>query len=254
MIGYYQTDQGKVRVHNEDAGGVFHNDAGQTLAIVADGMGGHQAGDVASQMTTSHLHTKWQEIEKIETPDDAEKWIKETVLAANNEIKTYANEHDECAGMGTTVVVALCTEQFATIGHIGDSRCYFANAYGFNAITEDHSLVNELVRSGQITEEQAEHHPRKNVLLKAIGTEYDLTADVKTLEFEEDDRLLLCTDGLTNKVTDEELRELQNHQGDWADFTQKMVDLANERGGEDNITLAVVHHCQLPSDEKEGAE
>ncbi|MYL70914.1 Stp1/IreP family PP2C-type Ser/Thr phosphatase [Halobacillus litoralis] len=253
MIGYYETDQGKVRIHNEDAGGVFKNDAGQVLAIVADGMGGHQAGDVASQMTTSHIHKKWQEAHLIETPDEAEKWIKEAVRSANNEIKSYANEHEECAGMGTTVVVALCTGEFATIGHIGDSRCYFANDYGFKVITEDHSLVNELVRSGQITEEQAEHHPRKNVLLKALGTEFDLTADVKTMEFEENDRLLLCTDGLTNKVTDEELSELKTFEGNWSSFTQQMIDLANERGGEDNITLAVIHH-HPSSDVKEGAE
>ncbi|WP_394217202.1 Stp1/IreP family PP2C-type Ser/Thr phosphatase [Halobacillus trueperi] len=253
MIGYYETDQGKVRIHNEDAGGVFKNDAGQVLAIVADGMGGHQAGDVASQMTTSHLHKKWQEATLIETPGEAEEWIKEAVRSANNEIKTYANDHEECAGMGTTVVVALCTGEFATIGHIGDSRCYFANSYGFKVITEDHSLVNELVRSGQITEEQAEHHPRKNVLLKALGTEFDLTADVKTMEFEENDRLLLCTDGLTNKVSDEELSELKSFEGEWSSFTRQMIDLANERGGEDNITLAVVHH-HPSSDQKEGAE
>ncbi|SFJ94299.1 protein phosphatase [Halobacillus dabanensis] len=252
MIGYYLTDQGKVRNHNEDAGGVFKNDAGQTIAIVADGMGGHQAGDVASQMATSHLHKMWLEAEKIETPDEAEKWIKEAVLTVNNDIKTYAEKHEECAGMGTTVVVAICTDQFATIGHIGDSRCYFANTYGFSCITEDHSLVNELVRSGQITEEQAEQHPRKNVLLKALGTEYDLTADVKTLEFESGDRLLLCTDGLTNKVSDQEIGEFQSFQGEWSQFAERMVTLANERGGEDNITLAIVHY-HSPT-EKEGAE
>lgn len=253
MIGFYQTDQGRVRNHNEDAGGIFMNDAGQTLAIVADGMGGHQAGDVASQMATTHIHTKWQEAERLTTPGETEEWVKQAVISANNEIKAYANEHEECAGMGTTVVVAVCTEQFATIGHIGDSRCYFANTYGFKAVTEDHSLVNELVRTGQITEEQAEQHPRKNVLLKAMGTELDLTADVKTLEFESDDRLLLCTDGLTNKVTDEELSELKTYNGDWATFTQQLIELANERGGEDNITLSVVHY-DSPEDEKEGAE
>ncbi|WP_281975592.1 Stp1/IreP family PP2C-type Ser/Thr phosphatase [Halobacillus litoralis] len=253
MLGYYLTNQGQVRNHNEDAGGVFKNDEGQTLAVVADGMGGHQAGDVASQMATSHLHKKWQEIERLSTPDEAENWLREAIRTANNEIKSYADEHVECAGMGTTIVVAICTEQFATIGHIGDSRCYFANAYGFKSVTEDHSLVNELVRSGQISEEQAENHPRKNVLLKALGTEFDLTADVKTLEFEVNDRLLLCTDGLTNKVNEDELSELKNFDGDWTDYCQTLVDLANERGGEDNITLTVVHY-DSPSDEKEGAE
>ncbi|WP_226578610.1 Stp1/IreP family PP2C-type Ser/Thr phosphatase [Halobacillus litoralis] len=253
MIGYYLTDQGKVRSHNEDAGGVFRNEAGQILAVVADGMGGHQAGDVASQMATSHLHNKWQQMDQLTTPEDAENWIREAVRAANNEIKAYANEHEECAGMGTTIVAAVCTEQFTSIGHIGDSRCYFANTYGFKPVTEDHSLVNELVRSGQITEEEAEQHPRRNVLLKALGTEFDLTADVVTMEFEPDDRLLLCTDGLTNKVSDEELSEIKYYEGEWESFTEKLIHLANERGGEDNITLAVVHY-EKPLHEKEGVD
>ncbi|KHE67618.1 Stp1/IreP family PP2C-type Ser/Thr phosphatase [Halobacillus sp. BBL2006] len=252
MNGYFLTDQGKVRNHNEDSGGVFKNDSGQILAVVADGMGGHRAGDVASELATSHLHKRWQEAEELKTPGQSEQWVRESIEAVNHKIKTYADEHDDCYGMGTTIVVAVCTSQFVTIAHIGDSRCYMANSYGFKQVTEDHSLVNELVRSGQITEEQAEHHPRKNVLLKALGTEYDISADIHTLGFEHENRILLCTDGLTNKVGDEELSELSEFAGDWAEFCQKFVELANERGGEDNITLAVVHYDS--TDEKEGAD
>ncbi|MGI8315071.1 Stp1/IreP family PP2C-type Ser/Thr phosphatase [Halobacillus mangrovi] len=252
MNGYFLTDQGKVRNHNEDAGGVFKNDAGQILAVVADGMGGHRAGDVASELAISQLHKRWQETEALQSPDQSEQWVKESIQSVNLEIKDYADRHEDCYGMGTTVVVAVCTKQFFTVAHIGDSRCYMANSFGFKQLTEDHSLVNELVRSGQITEEQAEQHPRKNVLLKALGTEYDISADIHTLAFEPDDRLLLCTDGLTNKVRDDELSKLSEYEGDWSEFCQKFVDLANERGGEDNITLAVVHYDRTA--EKEGAE
>ncbi|ELK46137.1 UNVERIFIED_CONTAM: Stp1/IreP family PP2C-type Ser/Thr phosphatase [Halobacillus marinus] len=252
MLGYFLTDQGQVRNHNEDAGGVFSEKA-PILAVVADGMGGHQAGDVASRMATDHLHNKWKESGTIATPEEAEQWMIETVRSANDEIKAYADEHEECQGMGTTIVAAISTDQFATIAHIGDSRCYLANAYGFQSVTDDHSLVNELVRTGQITEEEAEHHPRKNVLLKALGTEFGLEPDVRTLEFEKDDRLLLCTDGLTNKVNDQELSELKDFHGEWEDFCRRLIELANARGGEDNITLAVVHYDSA-THEKEGVQ
>lgn len=253
MNGYFFTNQGQVRNHNEDSGGVFKNDAGQILAVVADGMGGHRAGDVASSLATSHLHTKWQEAEELHSPEQAEQWLKQVIHSVNEELKKYADEHEECQGMGTTVVVAICTDQFVSVAHIGDSRCYIANAFGFKQLTQDHSLVNELVRTGQISEEEAEHHPRKNVLLKALGTEYEVHPDIHTLEFDPDDRLLLCSDGLTNKVDDEELGNLSTFDGEWAVFCNGLIKLANDRGGEDNITLAVVHYDRTVL-QKEGAE
>ena len=252
MKSCFLTDQGRVRNHNEDAGGVVTNEAGQTLAVVADGMGGHRAGDVASQIAASKLHNKWHAASLLNTPEQSEAWLAQAIQEVNNEIHSYAETHEECQGMGTTIVAAICTKYFATIAHIGDSRCYLANSYGFKQVTEDHSLVNELVRSGQITAEQAEHHPRKNVLLKALGTENAIQADIKTFSFEQDDRLLLCSDGLTNKVNEEELTELKEYEGDWTAFCQKLIDQANERGGEDNITLVVVHYSG--TEEKEGAD
>ncbi|MFG6148964.1 Stp1/IreP family PP2C-type Ser/Thr phosphatase [Halobacillus sp. B23F22_1] len=252
MRGSFLSDQGKVRNHNEDAGGVFHHENGQLLAVVADGMGGHRAGDVASQLAVSALHKKWEKTEHIQHPEDAEYWMLDAIFEVNRKILSHSEEHEECRGMGTTVVVALCSEQFTTIGHIGDSRVYLANIDGFKRVTEDHSLVNELVRSGQISEEQAETHPRKNVLLKALGTDENISPDIMTLEFEKDDRLLLCSDGLTNKVYETELSKLAEFNGEWEEFCQSFIDLANERGGEDNITLAVVHHSNTSM--KEGVD
>ncbi|MFC7320396.1 Stp1/IreP family PP2C-type Ser/Thr phosphatase [Halobacillus campisalis] len=253
MKGSFLTDQGKVRQHNEDAGGVYLNEQNQLLAVVADGMGGHQAGDIASQLAVSTLHNQWEETSAIQGPKAAENWLREAILEVNQVILQHSRDHEECRGMGTTVVAAVCDDQFATVGHIGDSRVYIANHYGFKRVTEDHSLVNELVRSGQISEEQAESHPRKNVLLKALGTDENISPDIVTFEFEEDDRLLLCSDGLTNKVNEDELSRIKEYDGEWQELCQSLVDLANERGGEDNITLAIVHHYEDPN-VKEGAD
>ncbi|MFD1018123.1 Stp1/IreP family PP2C-type Ser/Thr phosphatase [Thalassobacillus hwangdonensis] len=242
MNGYFLTDRGQVRNHNEDAGGLYMNANHQTLAVVADGMGGHRAGDVASEMAASNLHKKWQTAEKMTTPEQAEDWLDLAIKEINEEIFSYATENEECKGMGTTVVAAICTTDFVTIAHIGDSRCYLANAYGFKQVTEDHSLVNELVRSGQITKEDAEHHPRKNVLLKALGTEQHISMDVHTLGWEEGNTLLLCSDGLTNKLGDEELYALVKDPIELEELAKRLIDVANSRGGEDNITLALVHY------------
>ncbi|WP_082234221.1 Stp1/IreP family PP2C-type Ser/Thr phosphatase [Halobacillus massiliensis] len=242
MIGRFFTDTGQVRRHNEDAGGVYKNNSGQILAIVADGMGGHLAGDVASQLAVSTLHKHWEETLSIQSPDEAESWLRRAIQEVNLRILEHSRENEECRGMGTTVVVSICSDSFVSIGHIGDSRVYLADSDGFRQITEDHSLVNELVRSGQISEDEAEHHPRKNVLLKALGTDEQVTADILTLEFEEDNRLLLCSDGLTNKVQGNELAQIAEYDGDWQDFGNQLIKMANDRGGEDNITLVIVHN------------
>ncbi|MFC4557064.1 Stp1/IreP family PP2C-type Ser/Thr phosphatase [Virgibacillus kekensis] len=246
----FLTDQGKIRTHNEDAGGVFYNGSGQLLAIVADGMGGHKAGDVASQMATTIIQQKWQDSPELTLPEDTEAWLAESLQEVNNAIFEKADSKEECRGMGTTVVIAVCAKDFVTVTHIGDSRCYILNESGFKQITEDHSLVNELVRSGQISRDDAEQHPRKNVLLKALGTEENVVADVQSIGWETGDRLLLCSDGLTNKVTDEELHNYVVAGTDAESTGKELIYLANERGGEDNITLIIIHH-ELPVKEGE---
>lgn len=235
------TDVGQVRPHNEDSGGVFKNDLG-ILAVVADGMGGHRAGDIASSMVTDYFRDVWEKNPSISTVKEAEQWVKEQFEALNKKLFTYAQENVECQGMGTTVVVALCMDDFVTIAHIGDSRAYIGNEFGFKQKTTDHSLVQELVRTGEITEDEAENHPRKNVLLRALGTEEDIKFDVSSLQVEEEQFVVLCTDGLTNKVTADELSELITSGDSLTAIAKKCIDLANERGGEDNITIAIVHY------------
>ncbi|MFS0823658.1 Stp1/IreP family PP2C-type Ser/Thr phosphatase [Bacillus sp. 1P02SD] len=242
MKSFFLTNRGKVRQINEDSCGVYHNKDGQILAVVADGMGGHLAGDVASHMTTSQLQSYWEASEKLTTSELAERWLEEHILKINSNLFTHSQENEECKGMGTTIVAAICTDLFTTVAHIGDSRCYCLNSHGFQQITEDHSLVNELVRSGHISKEDAEHHPRKNVVLRALGTEANVQMDLKTLILEEGDMLLICSDGLSNKVSEVELKSILESDDSIEKRCEKLVQLANDNGGEDNITLVIVDY------------
>lgn len=242
MEGHFLTDRGQVRSHNEDSGGIFPNQSGQYLAIIADGMGGHQAGDVASQMATSIMEKKWEERGSFSSPEESEQWLKETLLEMNISIYEHSLEKTECQGMGTTIVTAICTEEFITVAHIGDSRCYLYNNHSFKQITEDHSLVNALVQSGQITKDDALVHPRKNVVLRALGTSESVEPDIQSISWEDGDKLLLCSDGLTDKVRDQELDDFMKMSVDIKEIGQRLVDLANERGGEDNVSLIILQH------------
>jgi PPM family protein phosphatase len=249
MKGQFMTDQGLVRSHNEDAGGVFYNKHDQLLAVIADGMGGHQAGDVASRMATSLMETEWLESEQLDNPEAAESWLQTAVEKINKKVYEHSLTKEECQGMGTTFVVAICTADFITVSNIGDSRCYMLSEDGFKQITVDHSLVNELVRSGQISKDDAEQHPRKNVLLKALGTEKSVVPEIISLGWEMGNRLLLCSDGLSNKVTDEELHRYILADEDIEQIETEMIRLANNKGGEDNISVIVVMY---DSPEKDG--
>lgn len=252
MKAVFMTDRGKVRQHNEDNGGVFFNVSGQKIAIVADGMGGHRAGDVASHLTIMKLKEKWEETNGIQSAEQAENWLRENIKLVNLDVFQHAQNHLECEGMGTTIVAVILTELFSTIAHIGDSRCYILNESGFSQITEDHSLVNELVRTGQISKEDAENHPRKNVLTRALGTEVFVDMDIKTIVFEEGDFLLLCSDGLSNKVHEHEMASTLKSEKTIEDKAATLIELANEYGGEDNISLVIIEHYQdsIPGDAK----
>lgn len=240
MKTIFMTDRGKKRQLNEDSVGIFKNKNGDLLVVVADGMGGHRAGDVASAMTVDYLKEYWEDTQAILSADDAEKWMEEHIKKINTILFEHGSKNADCKGMGTTIEASICTNHFITIGHIGDSRSYVLNSSGFKQITEDHSLVNELVRSGQITKEDAEHHPRKNVLIRALGTEEMIEVDTKTMILEENDILLLCSDGLSNKVSEREIHDILEEDSTLNEKATKLVELANERGGEDNITLAIV--------------
>ncbi|MBS4193936.1 Stp1/IreP family PP2C-type Ser/Thr phosphatase [Lederbergia citri] len=243
MKALFKTDKGVVRPHNEDNGGIFYNKHGICLAIVADGMGGHQAGEVASQIAVTELQKLWSEVDDELTPESAEKWFFENVALVNKEIFNHSEQNQEYYGMGTTLVAAICTSTFATIVNIGDSRCYLLNDSGFNQLTEDHTLVNELIKAGQLSPEDAELHPRKNLILNAMGTEANIEMDISTITFEEGNKLLLCSDGLSNKVSNAEMLKILTDQTDLNEKADALIQLANHYGGEDNISLAIVNAC-----------
>ncbi|MHA6191773.1 protein-serine/threonine phosphatase PrpC [Bacillus subtilis] len=241
MLTALKTDAGKIRQHNEDDAGIFKGKDEFILAVVADGMGGHLAGDVASKMAVKAMGEKWNEAETIPTaPSECEKWLIEQILSVNSKIYDHAQAHEECQGMGTTIVCALFTGKTVSVAHIGDSRCYLLQDGDFVQVTEDHSLVNELVRTGEISREDAEHHPRKNVLTKALGTDQSVSIDTRSFDIEPGDKLLLCSDGLTNKVEGTELKDILQSDSAPQEKVNLLVDKANQNGGEDNITAVLL--------------
>lgn len=252
MRGTFLTDRGRVRSHNEDAGGIYYNSTNQLLAVIADGMGGHQAGDVASKMAITQIDKQWKNTKKFEKPNEIEEWLLNTIQEINKSIYEYAQNNQECEGMGTTLVIVVHIDEFLTVAHIGDSRCYLLNQHKLKQVTEDHSLVNALVQSGQISRDDAKHHPRKNVVLRALGSELQVDADIKTISIDENEKILLATDGLTDKILDEELFEIINKHDDIHLACQELIDLANNRGGEDNISLILLsNHTSLKEGENE---
>ena len=240
MKAVFRTDRGRIRSNNEDNGGTFVNRDGHCLAIVADGMGGHLAGEVASGMTLTQLQQMWEPSEGLRTADQAEQWLKTNIYKVNKLLLEHSMNNLECEGMGTTIEAVIATDNFTTIAHVGDSRSYILNDSGFQQLTEDHTLVNELVRTGQISKEDAEHHPRKNVILRALGTEQEIKIDIKTIMFEEGDFLLLCSDGLSNKVTEDVMEEILKNGQSLEQKASTLINIANENGGEDNITLIIL--------------
>lgn len=242
MEARFLTDIGQVRSHNEDSGGIFYNADGQMLVVVADGVGGHKAGDVASQTTTKYLQQEWESNKGFSTPQKIEDWINETAEKANEAVYHKAKGNMDLEGMGTTLVLAVCLDELITVGHIGDSRCYIYKNDELKQITEDHSLVNELIRLGQISAADAAFHPRKNVVLRALGTEETVACDIQTMGWEKGNKLLLCSDGLTDKVNNEELKDFLSRSEQLSTVGEQLIDLANERGGEDNISLAIIDH------------
>lgn len=241
MLTALKTDTGKIRQYNEDDAGIFKGKDEFILAVVADGMGGHLAGDVASKMAVKAMGEKWNEAETIPTaPSECEKWLIEQILSVNSKIYDHAQAHEECQGMGTTIVCALFTGKTVSVAHIGDSRCYLLQDDDFVQVTEDHSLVNELVRTGEISREDAEHHPRKNVLTKALGTDQLVSIDTRSFDIEPGDKLLLCSDGLTNKVEGTELKDILQSDSAPQEKVNLLVDKANQNGGEDNITAVLL--------------
>lgn len=234
----YLTDPGKVRDHNEDSVIIVKNKMNEVLLAVADGMGGHRGGEIASSIAISHIGKRFQDTSTVGTKEDAISFIKEIVSEANVLLYKYTSEHKESAGMGTTIVLAILTKDFLLFGNIGDSSGYVLKNNKLNKITVDHTLVSLLVQSGELTLEEAKDHPRKNVLMKALGATSTIEMDIFDVE-KEIDGVLLCSDGLTNMLSDEQITKvLLDNDINLDERLKKLVTKSNNRGGTDNISIA----------------
>ena len=237
----YITDPGKVRERNEDSVNIVENASGEILMAVADGMGGHKDGEVASSIALNHIATRFKSISSVGNKEDAINWISEIVKEANALIYKYVAEHKESTGMGTTMVLALLTKDFLLVGNIGDSSGYVIKNKKLHKVTVDHTLVNLLVKSGEITEEDAKNHPKKNVLMRALGASPDVEMDIFNVELGVDG-IFLCSDGLTNMLDDDTIMKvLNNNEMNIDEKLDKLIFKANNRGGSDNISIAYLN-------------
>lgn len=230
------TDVGMVRQVNQDYVFTTGKPLGilQNLFVVADGMGGHQAGDYASKCT---VEVMIKEIAKSEG-EDIERVLVKAIKAANREIIKEASGDEHLKGMGTTVVATTVKEQMLYFANVGDSRLYLINQ-GIQQLSKDHSLVEEMVRLGGIKPEEAKHHPDKNIITRAIGAKADVDVDFYEHRLKRGDIILMCTDGLSNMVEDEELFHIVQGSRDIVEAGEMLVEAAKENGGTDNIGVVL---------------
>ena len=233
----YLTDPGKVRDHNEDSVIIVKNHNNEYLLAVADGMGGHRGGEIASSIAISHIGKSFRDLGKLGKKEDAILWIKNVVSEANVQIYKYTEENPESSGMGTTIVLALLTKDYLLFGNIGDSSGYVLKDSQIHKITNDHTLVNLLLKSGEITEEEAKDHPRKNVLMKALGATTNVEMDIFDVETDVDG-IFLCSDGLTNMLDNDQISNVLMESLTIEEKVNKLIIKANNRGGTDNISVA----------------
>lgn len=221
------TDVGRTRTANEDS--FLRDDKGRVFAV-ADGMGGHRAGDVAS---ATALETFEHELDDGATLVDA-------IVAANAEVFAKAQANPEMRGMGTTVTAVQLDDEKALVGHVGDSRAYLLRDGELTQVTEDHSLVEELVREGRLTPEEAAVHPQRSIITRALGVDEAVEVDTYEIDLRPDDRIVVCSDGLTSMMRDEEIAGVLRAHTNPEEAAEKLVLAANRAGGEDNITVLVI--------------
>lgn len=231
------TDVGQLRESNQDYFYTSENPVGNlpNLFIVADGMGGHNAGDYASKYTVEQIVavvTKTAETNPVAI-------IREGIQQANRSLLEQARENIARKGMGTTIVVLSVVENKLLVANVGDSRLYIVNDK-IRQVTRDHSYVQEMVRLGEIDEETAKDHPDKNIITRAIGVGEEVAIDIFEEDIRPGDIILMCSDGLTNMVEDDAIRSIINGQRDIVEKAEKLVETANRNGGKDNITVVVI--------------
>ena len=237
---YAKSDKGNVRETNEEYFYISNSLDEVQLYILADGMGGYNGGEIASQLAIqtakNYIENNFKDIEK--DRDSIIQLLGSSMEYANMVVYEKAKENPELQGMGTTLEICLIYNNKAYIGHVGDSRIYRVRKQFIRKLTQDHSYVQKLVKEGTITKEQAEHHPQKNMLMKALGCNAFVEPDVMVKGFLKDDILIMCSDGLSNMVDQQTIYEMASKNIEQA--TKDLVQLAKDRGGYDNITVVII--------------
>ena len=240
MLYAAKTHVGLVRQLNEDSYALVTDHEQFGVAVVADGMGGHLAGEVASALAIQAVVTHVKETS--DRDDDPSDRLMGAIQRANQIVYERANSSDGLNGMGTTLISTLFNGQHIYLGHIGDSRAYLFQAGELRQLTDDHTLVNELFKNGQITAEEAIHHPQRNIVTRAVGTDQHVSADLLQLEWAEGDILLICSDGLSNMVELSEMQEILQRDEALESKADRLVQQALAAGGHDNITVVMVQN------------
>ncbi|MBQ1550462.1 MAG: Stp1/IreP family PP2C-type Ser/Thr phosphatase [Bacilli bacterium] len=236
MKSFYLTDPGKVRDHNEDSVVIVEANGCQLMAI-ADGMGGHRAGEVASSIAINYLAKHFKETFFDLGKVDAVKWIRASYEEINGLIFQHEKNNPESKGMGTTLVMAILTENYLLFGNVGDSSGFVMKDDVLHKVTYDHTLVNLLVSAGELTKEEATNHPKKNVLMKALGASAKVDVDIFDCNMDISE-ILLSSDGLTNLLDKDQINKVLLTKDSVEEKVKKLINKANNRGGTDNISVA----------------
>ncbi len=237
MKSFYLTDAGMVRSHNEDSVIIVKNEEGSYLMAIADGMGGHSAGEVASSIAIGYLGKHFKETFRDMSKVDAVNWIRDAVDEVNTLIFQHEKTHPESKGMGTTLVMSILTKDYLLFGNVGDSSGFVMKDDKLHKVTYDHTLVNLLVSAGELTREEASVHPKKNVLMKALGAAQNVDVDIFDCDMDITE-ILLSSDGLTGMLDREGIEKVLLSEGTVEDKVLKLIQKANNRGGTDNISVA----------------
>lgn len=243
MKTFYLTDSGKVRAHNEDSVIITKNQSGDYLMAVADGMGGHSAGEIASSIVISHISKCFNESFCNMEKSKAVEWIREMAKEVNELIFDYVDNHPESKGMGTTVVLAIITTDYVLIGNIGDSSGFVIKDQKLHKVTYDHTLVNLLIKAGELTEEEAKDHPKKNVLMRALGANNPIDIDIYDCDMDITS-ILLCSDGLTSMLDNDQIEKVLVSDQEIEEKVIKLIRKSNNRGGLDNISIAYLEFSE----------
>ena len=236
------TDVGQRRTNNQDYANQYKNKAGKSMIFLADGMGGHRAGNIASEMAVTDLGAAWVATE-ISTINEVREWFAENLEKENQQIHRIGQD-EEHKGMGTTLEAVAIIDDQVLFAHVGDSRIGLVRNGEYHQLTSDHSLVNALLKAGQITEEEAAHHPQRNIITQSIGQKDELQPDFGMVTVEAGDFIVINSDGLTNMISGDEIRDILVSDLSVEEKAKTLVRFANNAGGLDNITVVLIHFAE----------